>query len=104
MSPFFFLKLIRGVATIEKKADILQDLPEGFCFPERCRLLVQADVIEQATGNKQSLVDKSCQFTSSPYVIEFKNTPKYFKPGLPFVVKVKSSLGDPVANSCGDLK
>ena len=33
-------------------------------------------------------MDNSCHFTSSPYLVEFKNTLKYFKPGLPFVVKV----------------
>ena len=46
------------------------------------------DVIERATGNKESAVDISCQFTSSPYLIEYINTPKYFKPGLRYVVKV----------------
>ena len=63
----------------------------GDCwFPEKAMLLVQADVIERATGNRESVVDRSCQFISSPYHIDFKNTPKYFKPGLPFVVKVCS--------------
>ena len=51
--------------------------------------MVQADVIEGATGHKEVVEDKSCQFTSSPYLIQFKNTPKYFKPGLRFVVKVR---------------
>lgn len=46
------------------------------------------DVIERATGNKESAVDISCQFTSSPYLVEYINTPKYFKPGLRYVVKV----------------
>ena len=66
----------------------IREIPGGYWFPEKRRLQVEADIIEQATGNKESAVDKSCQFTSSPYLVEFKNTPKYFKPGLLFVVKV----------------
>ena len=50
---------------------------------------VRAEVTERVTGNTATAVDTSCQFTSSLYVIQFKNTPKYFKPALRFVVKVK---------------
>lgn len=83
------LKLDRsGVTTLEQRVQIIRDLPGDYWFPEKSRLQVQADVIEQATGNKESALDKSCQFTSSPYLVEFKNTMKYFKPGLRFVVKV----------------
>lgn len=74
-----------GAATITVPVNIIQDY---YWFPEKARLLVQADVLERATGNRESVVDKSCEFISSPYLIEFKNAPKYFKPGLPFVVKV----------------
>ena len=76
------------MTTLSQRIQIIQELPGDYWFPEKGRLLVEADVIERATGNKQSAVDKSCQFTSSPYLIEFKNTPKYFKPGLRYVVKV----------------
>ena len=86
---FPFHKLHRsGVTTLFQRVQIIREIPGDYWFPEKGRLLVQADVIEQATGNKESAVDKSCQFTSSPYHVEFKNTPKYFKPGLRFVVKV----------------
>ena len=44
--------------------------------------------MDKATGNKEIAVDNSCQFTSTPYLVEFKNTAKYFKPGLRYVVKV----------------
>ena len=86
---FPFHKLDRsGITTVPQRIQIIQELPGDYWFPEKGRLLVEADVIEQATGNKESAVDNSCQFTSSPYLIEFKNTPKYFKPGLRYVVKV----------------
>ncbi|KAL9988941.1 hypothetical protein ACROYT_G003437 [Oculina patagonica] len=77
-----------GAATIEEPVNSIHDLPGYLWFPENWCLLVQADVVERATGNRESVVDKSYPFKSSPYLIQFKNTPKYFKPGLPFVVKV----------------
>ena len=39
---------------------------------------VRAEVTERVTGNTATAVDTSCQFTSSLYVIQFKNTPKYY--------------------------
>ncbi|KAL9988942.1 hypothetical protein ACROYT_G003438 [Oculina patagonica] len=78
-----------GVTSIPQRIQVIRDIEGGvYWFPEMSRLVVQADVIERATGNKETVVDKTCQFTSSPYLIQFKNTPKYFKPGLRFVVKV----------------
>ncbi|KAJ7334577.1 hypothetical protein OS493_014901 [Desmophyllum pertusum] len=71
-----------GVTTVPERIQIIQDLPGDLWFPEKSRLLVEADVIEGATGNKETAVDNSCQFTSSPYLIKFINTAKYFKPGL----------------------
>lgn len=76
------------MVTVPERIQLIRELPGDLWFPETGKLLVQADVIEQATGSKETAVDKSCQFTSSPYLIEYKNTQKYFKPGLRFVVKV----------------
>ena len=85
----FLFKLDRnGAATIEEKVNIIKELPSWLELPVKWWLHVEAYVIERATGKKETAVDKSCLFTSSPYLVEFKNTPKYFKPGLPFVVKV----------------
>ena len=74
---------------MEEKVELIRDLLRASPEKGRRRLQVQADVIERATGNKETVVDNSCLFTSSPYLVEFKNTLKYFKPGLPFVVKVE---------------
>ena len=73
---------------MEEKVEVIQDLLRRFPEKGRRRLQVQAAVIERATGNKETAVDNSCHFTSIPYLVEFKNTLKYFKPGFPFVVKV----------------
>ena len=75
---------------MEEKVNFIKEIAADYWFPEKSRLLVQADVIERATGDKETAVDKSCQFTSSPYVVEIKDTLDYFKPGLPFAVKVKN--------------
>ena len=89
LSLFSFTQLnSSGVTTIQQKVQVIQELPGGLWFPEKSRLQVQAEVIERATGNTATVVDTSCQFTSSPYLIQFKDTAKYFKPGLRFVVKV----------------
>lgn len=82
-----------GFATIKASTLALRRMKGGsLWFPEKSRLLVDVELTETATGEKRMAVDSSCQFTSSPYMIEFKNTAKYFKPGLRFVVKVLYSL------------
>jgi len=83
-----FLLHRSGITSLRGRVQSIRELPGDLWFPEKSRLLVQADIIERATGNKERAVEKSCQFTSSPYLIKFKNTPKYFKPGLRYVVKV----------------
>ncbi|KAM7441116.1 hypothetical protein ABFA07_009760 [Porites harrisoni] len=83
-----------GVTTLTEQLQSIRDLPGNLWFPENSRLQVQADVIARATGNKETAVDKSCQFISSPYLIKFKNTGKYFKPGLRFAAKVVVTYPD----------
>lgn len=89
--PFFVVSTLHedGFATIKASTLVLRRMKGGsLWFPEKSRLLVDVELTETATGEKRMAVDSSCQFTSSPYMIEFKNTAKYFKPGLRFVVKV----------------
>ena len=97
---FSFDKLHRsGITSLRGRVQSIRELPGDLWFPEKSRLLVQADIIERATGNKERAVEKSCQFTSSPYLIKFKNTPKYFKPGLRYVVKVGTGITQPIADA-----
>lgn len=78
-----------GTTPISANVQSIRRIDGGrYWFPEKSRLLVEVDVMDKATGNKESAVDNSCQFTSTPYLVEFKNTAKYFKPGLRYVVKV----------------
>ncbi|RMX42632.1 hypothetical protein pdam_00010273 [Pocillopora damicornis] len=84
----------KGTATVEERVNFIKNVAGEIWFPEGGRLHVQADVTERATGEKETAVDKSCKFTSNPYLVEIIDTPKYFKPGMPFTVKVVVSLNE----------
>lgn len=88
ISLLFFQLDTSGNTTLTQKVQTIKDVQRIIWFPEKSRLQVQVEVIERATGSKESVVDNSCLFTSSPYVVEFRNTPNYFKPGFPFRAKV----------------
>jgi hypothetical protein len=61
-------------------------------FPEAgSRLIVTAAVTETASGNQESETEMSV-FVNSPYVFSFKNTMKYFKPGLSGPFKVRGII------------
>ena len=45
-------------------------------------------MIEKTTGKKESAIDNGIYFVKSPFKIERKATAEYFKPALPFMVKV----------------
>ena len=64
---------------MEERVNFIKNVAGEIWFPER------------ATGEKETAVDKSCKFTSNPYLVEIIDTPKYFKPGMPFTVKVKDT-------------
>lgn len=88
ISLLFFQLDTSGNTTLTQKVQTIKEVQGIIWFPEKSRLQVQVEVIERATGSKESVVDNSCLFTSSPYVVEFRNTPNYFKPGFPFRAKV----------------
>ena len=86
------LQLDNGEATAKGTTDAIKRLPGDIWFPESGRLLVEATVVEKATGVREKTVDNAAVFTSTPYNIKYKNTAEYFKPGLPFTVKVSLSV------------
>ncbi|PFX26602.1 cobra venom factor-like [Stylophora pistillata] len=88
-----------GTAAVEERVKFIKERAGEIWFPEGGRLHVQADVIERATGEKETAVDKSSKFTSNPYLVEIIDTPKYFKPGMPFTVKVVVTLNEKPAES-----
>lgn len=68
--------------------DEIKKVPGLPWFPDGRRLQVEADVIEKSSGKKESAIDNGIYFVKSPFTIEHKPTAEYFKPALPFLVKV----------------
>lgn len=66
----------------------VRDLLQKKWYTEGYRLQIVANVQEQSTGRTATAVEDSTFFATSPYHIEYINTPRYFKPGLPFSIKV----------------
>ncbi|XP_031574492.1 complement C3-like isoform X2 [Actinia tenebrosa] len=90
----FRMRILDGFATLTIKRRHIMDLPGNIWFPEGRRLEVEADVTESSTGITEHAIENSIFFSSSKYRIKFYKTAKYFKPGLPFSVKVIASYPD----------
>lgn len=56
-------------------------------FPDGYRLQIEVMITERSTGITERAIE-NIQFTTSPYEIKVVNTPKYFKQGMPFRIKV----------------
>ncbi|RUS87187.1 hypothetical protein EGW08_005027 [Elysia chlorotica] len=57
-------------------------------FPDGGRLHVKAHVTELASGRVQRADDVSVVFSDHLYVLRFLRSPRFFKPGLPYVLEV----------------
>ncbi|KAJ7360397.1 hypothetical protein OS493_017030 [Desmophyllum pertusum] len=77
-----------GKADFVVTVDEIKNVPGLAWFPDGRRLQVEADVIEKTSGKKESAIDNGIYFVESPFKIEHKATAEYFKPALPFLVKV----------------
>ncbi|XP_078346612.1 venom factor-like [Oculina patagonica] len=84
----FAEQLKDGKADFAITADDIKSVPGLPWFPDGRRLQVEADVIEKTSGKKESAIDNGIYFVKSPFKIEHKATAEYFKPALPFMVKV----------------
>lgn len=58
------------------------------------RLVVEADVIDAATGNKEEAVDSSTFFFETPFIISFERCLRDFKPGHTSVFEADISYGN----------
>ncbi|XP_006824683.1 venom factor-like, partial [Saccoglossus kowalevskii] len=52
------------------------------------RLFIEASVTEDGTGLIENMTDNTAVFARSPYKFTFDQTVKYFKPGLPYELKL----------------
>ncbi|XP_077987221.1 A.superbus venom factor 1-like [Glandiceps talaboti] len=67
------------------------DLGENwFEVNEGQRLYISASITEDATGLMENTTDNSAVFAKSPYKFNFEDTVQYFKPALPYEIKIKT--------------
>uniref|UniRef100_A0A224YT51 Gov platelet alloantigens n=1 Tax=Rhipicephalus zambeziensis TaxID=60191 RepID=A0A224YT51_9ACAR len=68
-------------------------------FAARARLVVEATVIEEATGIRESARSEQAVFSTSPYLVSTARSEKSFKPGFKFYVMadVTYANGEPAA-------
>ncbi|XP_056135701.1 complement component c3b, tandem duplicate 2 [Lampris incognitus] len=65
-----------------------------------CSVYVKASVLTKSGGDLVEALRTGIKIVESPYVISFKDQPKFFKPGLPFdfTVQVSHHDGSPAHN------
>ncbi|XP_046849829.1 A.superbus venom factor 2-like isoform X2 [Xenia sp. Carnegie-2017] len=92
--------LANGEADVSVPTDLVKSHPKIAWFPEGKRLFIEAKVIEKATGHEETAYHNSIFFTNSPLTVSFKRSPNFFKPGVPFEVKVdvRHRNGEPADN------
>ncbi|KAF8771863.1 A.superbus venom factor 1 like protein [Argiope bruennichi] len=77
-------------------------------FPgiEGSHLVVEATVVDDATGNKETVTDAKGRFSKSPFVISFKRCLEDFKPGLVSVFEADINYvdGKPAAGIATQIK
>ncbi|XP_075536440.1 venom factor-like [Dermacentor variabilis] len=69
-------------------------------FEARARLVVEATVIEEATGIRETSRSEQAVFSTSPFLVSTARSEKSFKPGAKFYVTadVTYANGEPAAN------
>ena len=86
-----YSQLQDGKADFIVTTDDIKTTPGLPWFPDGRRLQIEADVIEKTSGKKESTIDNGIYFVKSPFRIDHKATTEFFKPALPFLVKVGKS-------------
>lgn len=89
-------KLDDGSYNLRLKTTQLKQHKDIGWFPEieGSHLVVEATVVDDATGNKETAVDSKGRFSKSPFLISFKRCLKDFKPGLTSVFEADVSYVD----------
>ncbi|KAF8771903.1 A.superbus venom factor 1 like protein [Argiope bruennichi] len=93
--------------TILRTDDFVHHKDIGW-FPgiEGSYLVVEARVMDNATGNSETVVDDSGRFSSSPFVISFNRCHEDFKPGLISILEAEVNYveGTPAAGIRTQIK
>ncbi|XP_056012206.1 complement C3-like isoform X2 [Ostrea edulis] len=74
--------LSSGYAVFNVSLDEVSKSLRQYWFPDGARLHIEAEVMDQASGRKETSFDWSIVFALRPFKITVKDTRFYFKPGL----------------------
>ncbi|XP_067661748.1 complement C3-like [Haliotis asinina] len=77
-----------GMAEFHVKTDQVKLPVESVWFPNGGRLYLEADVTEEASGKVEHAIDQSVVFAETAYVFKFTRSSRFFKPGLPYILRV----------------
>jgi len=64
----------------------------GGVFPAGGRLVLEAEVMEEATGKTEDGFSDDVVFTDSPFVIDLSRSKTTFRPGMRYYLQVKKNL------------
>lgn len=81
-----------GMAEFHVKTDQVKLPVESVWFPNGGRLYLEADVTEEASGKVEHAIDQSVVFAETAYVFKFTRSSRFFKPGLPYILRVSYML------------
>ncbi|XP_052777882.1 complement C3-like [Mya arenaria] len=82
--------LINGLTEFTINVRDLQNA-RGRGFPENARLLLEADVIEDATGKEEKSSEDFLVFTKSPFRIDLSRSKNTYRPGMSYYLKIDMS-------------
>jgi len=64
----------------------------GGVFPVGGRLVLEAQVMEEATGKTENGFSDAVVFTDSPFVIDLSRSKTTFRPGMRYYLRVRNDL------------
>ncbi|XP_052774666.1 complement C3-like [Mya arenaria] len=79
--------LINGLTEFTINVRALKNA-RGMYFPENARLLLEADVIEDATGKEEIASEDFLVFTKTPFRFDFSRSKKTFRTGMIYHLKI----------------
>ncbi|WAR21470.1 CO3-like protein [Mya arenaria] len=85
--------LINGVAAFTVKIPELR-ANYGPDFPDGARLMLEANVYEEATGKEETEYDDSILFTKSPFKFDFSRSKKSYRPGMTYYLQIDMSYSN----------
>uniref|UniRef100_A0A4W6EED3 Complement component c3b, tandem duplicate 2 n=1 Tax=Lates calcarifer TaxID=8187 RepID=A0A4W6EED3_LATCA len=103
MKRFPFVRVTavtNGVAVVRLSMEEIKRVYPNIRYLVGDFVYVKASVLTRSGGDLVEAISTGIKIVESPYVVSFKDIPKYFKPGLPFefTVQVSHHDGSPANN------